>query len=156
VPMLVYGKRGYFNVRQAPTGRVTVVNRASRCRSMRKLRYFKVKVDRPGKPIKAVLYGATLVFMPTTRPRHTITETPPVQEALDELRAKLNGERVDLAELVILGAHAKARRLPNNTEKALEARRRLAEWIRNGNPGMVDMAAAKEVKHLGLIAKYDE
>lgn len=36
---------------------------------------------------------------------------PAVQEALDELRAKLNGERIDMAELVILGAHAKARRL---------------------------------------------
>ena len=103
-----------------------------------------------------MLYGATLIFMPTTRPRHTITETPPVQEALDELRAKLNGERIDLAELVILGAQAKARRLPDDSEKARKARARLADWIRNGNPGMIDMAAAKEVKHLGLIANYDD
>jgi hypothetical protein len=79
-----------------------------------------------------------------------------VHEALEELRAKLNGDRIDMAELVILGARAKARRLPNDTEKARKARERLADWIRNGNPGMIDMAAAKEVKHLGLIAKYDE
>jgi hypothetical protein len=96
--------------------------------------------------------------MPTTRPRHTITETRPVHEALDELRAKLQGERIDFAELVILGARAKARRLPDggNSEKARRARKELADWIRNGNPGMVDIAAADEVKHLGLIANYDE
>jgi hypothetical protein len=68
-----------------------------------------------------------------------------VHEALDELRAKLNGDRIDFAELVILGARAKARRLPAG-----------GEWIRNGNPGMVDIKAAEEVKHLGLIANYDK
>jgi hypothetical protein len=81
-----------------------------------------------------------------------------VHEALDELRAKLNGDRIDFAELVILGARAKARRLPagGDTEKARKARKELAEWIRNGNPGMVDIKAAEEVKHLGLIANYDK
>ena len=94
--------------------------------------------------------------MPTTRPRHTITETPPVQEALDELRAKLNGERIDLAELVILGAHAKARRLQADNAGARAARRRLADMIRTGTfPYEMDLEAAKEVKHLGLIANYE-
>jgi hypothetical protein len=81
-----------------------------------------------------------------------------VQEALDELRAKLNGDRIDFSELVILGARAKARRLPEggDTEEARQARRELAEWIRNGNGPMVDIAAAEEVKHIGLIANYDE
>jgi hypothetical protein len=106
----------------------------------------------------SVLHGATLAEVPTTRPRHTITETPPVREALDELRTRLNGERIDFAELMILGARAKARRLPpqGDSEKARQAREDLADWIRNGNPGMVDIAAADEVKHLGLIANYDE
>lgn len=96
--------------------------------------------------------------MPTTLPRHTVTETPPVREALNDLRAKLNGERIDYAELVILGARAKARRLPDggDTEEARQARKELAEWIRNGNRDMVDVAAADEVKHLGLIANHDE
>jgi hypothetical protein len=94
--------------------------------------------------------------MPTTRPRHTITETPPVHEALDELRAKLNGDPIDFAELVILGARAKARRLPDQDEEARQAGEELADWIRNGNPGMVDIAAAEEVKYLGLIANYDD
>jgi len=96
--------------------------------------------------------------MPTTRPRHTITETQPVHEALDELRAKLNGHPIDMAELVILGARAKARRLPNggDTAKARKARKELADWIRNGNGPKMDIAAADEVKHLGLIANYDD
>jgi hypothetical protein len=94
--------------------------------------------------------------MPTTRPRHTITETPPVQEALDELRAKLNGERIDLAELVILGARAKARRLPDRDEEARQAGEEIADWILNGTGPKMDIAAAEEVKHLGLIANYDD
>ena len=96
--------------------------------------------------------------MPTDLPRHTITETPPVQEALDELRARLNGERIDYAELVVLGARAKARRLPDggDTEEARRARKELAEWILEGNGPKMDIAAADEVKHLGLIANYDE
>ncbi len=93
--------------------------------------------------------------MPTTRPRHTITETPPVQEALDELRAKLSGDPIDFAELVIIGARVKARRLPDD-EKARKAREELAGWIRNGNGPKLDVAAAKEVKYLGLTANYDE
>ena len=95
--------------------------------------------------------------MPTTLPRHTITETPPVQEALDELRARLNGERIDYAELVILGARAKARRLPDggDTEEARRARKELAEMILSRSVP-VDLHAAEEVKHLGLIANYDE
>jgi hypothetical protein len=96
--------------------------------------------------------------VPTTRPRHTITETQPVHEALDELRAKLNGDRIDFAELVILGARAKARRLPDrgDAEKARKARKELAKWIRNGNPGMVDIKAAEGLEvgdRLELIEK---
>jgi hypothetical protein len=95
--------------------------------------------------------------VPTTRPRHTITETPPVQEALDELRAKLaEGERIDFAELVTLGAEVKARRLAAEDDVAAAARRRLAEMIRTGSfRYAVDVAAADEVKRLGLIANHD-
>lgn len=46
--------------------------------------------------------------MPTTRTRHTITETPRVKDALDELRAELGSQRIDLTELVMLGARLKA------------------------------------------------
>jgi hypothetical protein len=94
--------------------------------------------------------------MPTTKPRHTVTETAPVQEALDELRAKLGTERIDFAELLILGARAKARRLPDQDLEARRARNELAEWIRTGSGPDIDIAAAEEVKYLGLIANYDE
>jgi len=103
----------------------------------------------------AVLHGATLAHVPTTRPRHTITETPLVQEALDELRARLDGGRIDYAELVILGARAKARQLPDHERRASAARQRLAEWILTGSGPSMDVAAADEVKHLGLIANDD-
>jgi hypothetical protein len=93
--------------------------------------------------------------MPTTRPRHTITETPPVQEALDELRAKLGEQPIDFSELIVLGARAKARRLPDDTEEARKARAELAEMILTRSVP-VDLRAAEEVKHLGLIANYDE
>lgn len=91
------------------------------------------------------------------RPRHTITETPPVQAALDELRAKLgDGERVDFAELVELGARAKARRMRTEDADAQTALKRLADMVRTRSfPYELDVAAADEVKHLGLMPKYE-
>ncbi len=87
-----------------------------------------------------------------------ITETPPVQEALDELRAKLDGERIDFSELVILGARAKARRLPGrgDAEKARKARKELAELIRSGSGPQMAIAAAEELEvgdRLELVEK---
>jgi hypothetical protein len=89
--------------------------------------------------------------MPTAHPRHTITETPPVREALDELRARLDGGRIDYAELVVLGARVKARQLPADARAAPEAAQRLAEMVRHRSIP-VDPQAADEVKRLGLIA----
>jgi hypothetical protein len=89
--------------------------------------------------------------MPTSHPRHTITETPPVREALDELRARAGGERIDYAELVVLGARIKARQLPDDAGAARAAAQRLAEMIRH-HAIPVDLDAADEVKRLGLIA----
>jgi hypothetical protein len=93
--------------------------------------------------------------MPTTRPRHTITETPPVHEALDDLRSTLGSERIDFGELVILGARAKARELRSEGATAREAREWLLQEVREGMTP-VDIEAADEVKRLGLIADYDE
>ena len=95
--------------------------------------------------------------MPTTRPRHSITETPSVQAALDELRAKLGeDERIDFAELVTLGAEVKMRRIATEDAATATARRRLAEMVRSGSfRYTVDVEAADQVKRLGLIANYD-
>lgn len=94
--------------------------------------------------------------MPTTRPRHTITETKPVQRVLDELRRLQGGEKIELPDLVIRGAEEKIRELRAESEQAHRARRDIAEWIREGNGPEIDVAAAEEVKHLGLVANYDE
>ena len=60
--------------------------------------------------------------------------------ALDELRAKLGeGERIDFAELVTLGAEVKARRVTDPSEEASRARGEIAEWIRTGNGPKVDV-----------------
>jgi hypothetical protein len=93
--------------------------------------------------------------VPTTLPRHTITETPPVQAALDELRAKLGaGQKIDFAELVTLGAQVKARQLSADDDAARAALERVADMIRMRSIP-VDVDAADEVKHLGLIPKYE-
>jgi hypothetical protein len=88
--------------------------------------------------------------MPTSHPRHTITETAPVREALDGLRARLAGRRIDFAELVVLGAGVKVRQLPDDAAAAREAARRLATMVRH-RAIPVDVEAAVEVKHRGLI-----
>jgi hypothetical protein len=94
--------------------------------------------------------------VPTSRPRHTITETPPVEEALDELRSALSGrEHIDFGELLAIGAREKARRMRADDEQALTARARLAEMIRTRSIP-VDVEASQEVKRLRLIAGHDD
>lgn len=92
--------------------------------------------------------SVTLTRMPTKRPRHAVTETPPVKEALDELRRELNGERIDFGELVTLGARAKASRM--RAEQNAELRRRFADEIRSGQlAGLIDLEAADLVRRHG-------
>ena len=83
--------------------------------------------------------------MPTKHKRHAITETPPVKEALDPLRAELRGERLDLSELVIMGAEAKLARIRMAEERDEKALGRLAEKIRRRELD-VDPELADEAK----------
>jgi hypothetical protein len=80
-----------------------------------------------------------------------------VQAALNELRAKLaDGERIDFAELVELGARAKARRIRTEDAAADAALKRLANMVRTRSfPYKLDVEAAGEVKHLRLTPKYE-
>jgi hypothetical protein len=96
-----------------------------------------------------VLFECYARYVPTSRPRHTVTETPPVKEALDELRSAMGGERVDFGELTILGARMKLRDLRADGPAARAARARLVQEIREG-VGDIDIRAADEVKHLRL------
>jgi len=92
--------------------------------------------------------------MPTSHPRHTITETPPVREVLDELRAALGRDRIDFAELTVLGARSKLRELRRESPEVEAARAWLIREIREGTIEP-DIEAADEVKRLGLIADED-
>jgi hypothetical protein len=91
------------------------------------------------------------MWMPTSHPRHTITETPVVHEALEQLRAALGRDRIDFGELTVLGARAKLRELRRESPAVLAARAWLAQEVREG-VAEPDVAAADAVKHLGLIA----
>jgi hypothetical protein len=86
--------------------------------------------------------------MPTRRRRHAITETPPVQAALDELRQELGNDRVELGELVVLGAQEKLARLRAQHDDIAARRRSLAERIRRREIP-ADQAAAEEVRRSG-------
>lgn len=86
--------------------------------------------------------------MPTKRRRHAITETPPVEAALDELREALGDDRVELGELVMLGADVKLAALRAEREGGAALRRRLADRVRSGELP-VSLEAAAEVRASG-------
>lgn len=58
-----------------------------------------------------MLHGATLDEVPTSHPRHSITETPALAAALEPLRSRLGAHAPTLAELVMRGAQATLREL---------------------------------------------
>jgi hypothetical protein len=86
--------------------------------------------------------------MPTQYRRHAITETPPVKAALDELRDELGDARIELGELVILGALQKVAQLRADRDGTASKRRQLAARIRRRD-APVDRAAADEVRRAG-------
>ena len=71
-----------------------------------------------------------------------------MQAALDELRGELGGKRIELGELVILGASQKVAQLRAERDDTAARRRRLAERIRRREVP-VDVAAADEVRRSG-------
>ncbi len=86
--------------------------------------------------------------MPTKHRRHAITETPRVKAALDELRAELGEDRVELGELVVLGATTRVAELRAQGDDQAAARKRLADRIRNREV-LADPIAADEVRRTG-------
>jgi hypothetical protein len=104
-----------------------------------------VRATRP--PLR-VSHWCYTQFVPTTRPRHAVTETPPVKQALDELRAEMGSERVPLGELVILGARAKTAELRAQRGDNAQRKRRLADRIRSRERPPFDPGAADEAKRL--------
>lgn len=86
--------------------------------------------------------------MPTKHRRHAITETPRVRRALEPLRERLAGERLDLGELVVLGAEAKLAQLDEERAATAAARAWLAEGILGDAP-LIDRSSADEVRRRG-------
>lgn len=86
--------------------------------------------------------------MPTKHRRHAVTETPSVQAALDELRGELGDARIELGELVILGAHQKVAQLRAEREGTAARRRQLADRIRRRDIP-AERGAADEVRRAG-------
>ena len=86
--------------------------------------------------------------MPTKRRRHAITETPRVQAALDELRQQLGTDRVELGELVVLGAGAKLEALRAECEDNAQKLRALGNRVRSRGI-RADRDAADEVRDTG-------
>jgi len=86
--------------------------------------------------------------VPTKHRRYAITETPPLRSVLDELREETGGGRVDLGELVLLGAHEKLLRLRAAADGTASRRRSLAARIR-ARDLPVDVEAADEVRRSG-------
>lgn len=86
--------------------------------------------------------------MPTSRRRHAVTETPRVQAALTALRAELGNDRVDLAEIVVLGAELKLHQLRIARGDRAERLRSLAQRVRTQTLP-VDADAAATVRRTG-------
>lgn len=86
--------------------------------------------------------------MPTKHRRRAVTETPSVQAALEELQGELGERRIELGELIVLGAEARLSALRAERDSGVELRRRLADRIRSGDLP-VSREAADEVRRSG-------
>ena len=71
-----------------------------------------------------------------------------MRAALDELRGELGAKRVELGELVILGANAKLAQLRAERSDVSARRKALADRIRAHNLDL-DIEAADEVRRSG-------
>ncbi len=86
--------------------------------------------------------------MPTKHRRRAITETPALKAALDELQKEIGEDRVELGELVLLGADAKLAALRAERDDRTALRRYLADRVR-ARDLPVSREAADEVRASG-------
>ncbi len=70
--------------------------------------------------------------MPTSHPRHSITETPALAAALRPLRERLGADAPTLAELVLRGAEAQLRELEAQDRAQARGLQTFAERLRAG------------------------
>ena len=86
--------------------------------------------------------------MPTNRRRHFVTETPRVEAALSQLRNELGTDRIDLSEIVVLGAERNLEQVREQRADNSALRRCLAARIR-AQTLPVDADAAARVRTTG-------
>ena len=87
--------------------------------------------------------------MPTKHPRHAITETGEVAEALAALRAAVGPKGFTLAELVVIGAQRKLFEVELEKRRQAKGLRIVADKIRRGDMPELDIEAADEVRRIG-------
>lgn len=86
--------------------------------------------------------------MPTKHPRVSVTVTPPLQEAREQLRRR--GINPSVAELALAGARellAEAQARDADQQRRQELRKRLTSRLRNG--ATLDPDALREVREHG-------
>jgi hypothetical protein len=79
-----------------------------------------------------------LAAVPTSHPRHSITETPALAAALDPLRARLGAGAPTLSELVLRGAEATLRELEAQDRARGQARTTFVDRLRAAPPPELD------------------
>jgi hypothetical protein len=85
--------------------------------------------------------------VPTSHPRHSITETPALAAALAPLRARLGPQTPTLAELVMRGAESKLRELEAQDRAHGHALETFVSRLCAGPPPDLDEVA--RVRHAG-------
>ncbi len=95
--------------------------------------------------------------MPTSRKRHMVTETDEVGAALSQVRAADPNGRVNLAELVVLGAEVKLQELGRQDEddhRRAELRERFL--ARSNDVEGIDWDALRDVHERGWFHAADD
>lgn len=84
--------------------------------------------------------------MPTSYPRHSITETPALRAVLDPLRERLGAEAPTLAELVRRGAEFTLRELDARERARARSLETFVDRLRSGpEPDLEEFAAIRHV-----------
>lgn len=94
--------------------------------------------------------------MPTKHPRHAITETGAVADALAALRAVAGPKGFTLAELVVLGAQRRIFEIEVETRKRQRGLDGLADAVRTRTLPNVDVDAFEELRRSGWGRTFDE
>lgn len=94
-----------------------------------------------------MLHGATLGLVPTSHPRHSITETPALAAALEPLRTRMGADVPTLAELVVRGAEAKLRELEARDRACRHALKTFVDRLSAGPEP--DLEEIRRIRHAG-------